>query len=148
VRLRWEQVDLKTATVFVKRLKSSQDGTHLVRGDKLRALRQLRREWPQTPYLFATERGGPMTATTARHIIERGRGVSRGSRSPCTPIGCAMRPGTGRPTRVWIPGQFRMIWATRTGRYHRKPYARSLSRGRPAIQDLRRFHVPPQSTGV
>lgn len=51
--------------------KSSRDGTHPVRGDELRALRQLRREWPQTPYLFATERGGPMTAMTARYLIKR-----------------------------------------------------------------------------
>jgi integrase len=71
VRLRWEQVDLNAATVFIKRVKSSRDGTHPVRGDELRALRQLRREWPQTPYVFATERGGPMTAMTARHIIKR-----------------------------------------------------------------------------
>jgi type 1 fimbriae regulatory protein FimB/type 1 fimbriae regulatory protein FimE len=62
---------LEVATVFIKCIKNSRDGTHPGRGDELRALRQLQREWPQTPYLFATERGRPMTAMTARYLIKR-----------------------------------------------------------------------------
>jgi type 1 fimbriae regulatory protein FimB/type 1 fimbriae regulatory protein FimE len=37
----------------------------------LRALRQLRREWPDSPYLFVSERGGPMTASNVRKLVTR-----------------------------------------------------------------------------
>ena len=45
--------------------------THPIRGPELRALRELRREYPESPYLFVTERGGPMTPATARKLIAR-----------------------------------------------------------------------------
>ena len=35
------------------------------------ALRELRRDYPESPYLFVTERGGPMTPATARKLIAR-----------------------------------------------------------------------------
>ncbi len=34
-------------------------------------MRELRRDYPDTPYLFVTERKGPMTPATARKIIMR-----------------------------------------------------------------------------
>ena len=37
----------------------------------LRALRQLRRDWPDTPYLFVSERGGSMTASNVRKLVAR-----------------------------------------------------------------------------
>ena len=42
-----------------------------LRGPELRALRQLRRDWPDSPYLFATERGGPMTSSNVRKLATR-----------------------------------------------------------------------------
>lgn len=71
VTLRWDQVDLKAGHLHVQRLKNGVPSTHPLRGPELRALRQLRREWPDTPYLFVTERGGPMTASTVRKLIAR-----------------------------------------------------------------------------
>ena len=71
VALRWEQVDLKTGLLHVHRLKNGVPSTHPLRGPELRALRQLRREWPEFPYLFATERGGPMTTSNVRKLIAR-----------------------------------------------------------------------------
>ena len=38
---------------------------------ELRALRQLQRKYPDTNYLFVTERGAVMAAATARGIIQR-----------------------------------------------------------------------------
>jgi hypothetical protein len=35
------------------------------------ARRQLRREWPDSPYLFVSERGGPMTASNVRKLVAR-----------------------------------------------------------------------------
>jgi type 1 fimbriae regulatory protein FimB/type 1 fimbriae regulatory protein FimE len=45
--------------------------THPIRGPELRALRKLRADYPETPYVFVTERKGPMTPATARKLIAR-----------------------------------------------------------------------------
>jgi type 1 fimbriae regulatory protein FimE len=71
VTMRWEQIDLKAGLVHVSRLKNGVASTHPIRGPELRALRELRRDYPETPYLFVTERGGPMTPATARKLIAR-----------------------------------------------------------------------------
>jgi integrase len=71
VTMRWEQIDLKTGLVHVARLKNGVASTHPIRGPELRALRELRRDYPDSPYLFVTERGGPMTPATARKLIAR-----------------------------------------------------------------------------
>ncbi len=71
VALRWDQVDLKRATLHVNRLKNGVDSVHPLRGPELRALRKLKREYPDTPYLFVTERGGPITDHTVRKIVAR-----------------------------------------------------------------------------
>ena len=44
VDLRWEQMDFKTATLHVRRVKQGTPSTHPVLGDELRALRRLQRE--------------------------------------------------------------------------------------------------------
>src|ERR1700734_1450363 len=66
VAMRWEQIDLKAGLVHVARVKNGTPSTHPIRGPELRALRELRREYPESPYLFVTERGGPMTPATVR----------------------------------------------------------------------------------
>lgn len=71
VALRWDQVDLKAGLLHVNRLKNGVQSTHPLRGPELRALRQLRRDWPDSAYLFVSERGGPMTASNVRKLIAR-----------------------------------------------------------------------------
>jgi type 1 fimbriae regulatory protein FimB/type 1 fimbriae regulatory protein FimE len=71
VSMRWDQIDLKAGLVHVARLKNGLASTHPIRGPELRALRELRRDYPETPYLFVTERGGPMTPATVRKLITR-----------------------------------------------------------------------------
>jgi len=71
IALRWEQVDLKQGHLHVHRLKNGTPSTHPIRGPEIRALRRLRRDYPKTPYLFVTERGGPLTASTVRKIVAR-----------------------------------------------------------------------------
>jgi type 1 fimbriae regulatory protein FimB/type 1 fimbriae regulatory protein FimE len=71
VTMRWEQIDLKAGLAHVTRLKRGIPSTHPIRGPELRALRELRRDYPESPYLFVTERGGPMTPATARKLIAR-----------------------------------------------------------------------------
>jgi len=71
VSLRWDQVDLKAGLLHVNRLKNGVPSTHPLRGPELRKLRQLRREYPHSPYLFVSERGGPMTASNIRKMVAR-----------------------------------------------------------------------------
>ncbi len=71
VSLRWDAVDLKQGLLHVSRLKNGVTSTHPVRGPELRALRRLQREYPDTPYLFVTERKGPLTTSAVRKILAR-----------------------------------------------------------------------------
>ena len=71
VSLRWDQVDLEGGTLAVNRLKRGKPSTHPLRGPELRELRQLRRDWPDSPYLFCSERGGPMTTSNVRKMLTR-----------------------------------------------------------------------------
>jgi type 1 fimbriae regulatory protein FimB/type 1 fimbriae regulatory protein FimE len=70
VALRWDQVDFKAGLVHINRLKNGVPSTHPVTGREIRALRRLQREY-EGPYMFATERGGPMTASTVRKLMAR-----------------------------------------------------------------------------
>lgn len=69
--LRWDQLDLEGGFVHVQRLKNGVPSVHPLRGPELRALRKLRREQATSPYLFVTERGGPVTPAGFRKLISR-----------------------------------------------------------------------------
>ena len=71
IALRWDMVDLKQGLMHVSRLKNGVNSTHPLRGPELRALRKLKRDYPDTPYVFVTERKGPLTASAVRKIIAR-----------------------------------------------------------------------------
>jgi integrase len=45
--------------------------THPLNGDEVRALRQLRRDWPEGRQVFVTERGAPFTRSGFAKMIER-----------------------------------------------------------------------------
>ena len=76
VALRWDQIDLKQGLLHVNRLKNGVPSTHPLRGPELRALRQLQRDYPG-PYVFSTERGGPMTTATVRKMVARAGEVAK-----------------------------------------------------------------------
>ena len=69
--LRWDTVDLKQGRMHVSRLKNGVESTHPLRGPELRALRKLQRDYPDSPYLFVTERKGPLTTSTVRKLLAR-----------------------------------------------------------------------------
>ena len=71
VALRWDQIDLKAGTLHVNRLKNGSPSVHPLRGPELRALRRLRRDYQASPYVFVTERGGPMTDSNVRKMVAR-----------------------------------------------------------------------------
>jgi len=72
VALKWDQVDLKTGLLHVRRAKNGTPSTHPMQGDELRSLRQLAREWPDNGgFVLVSERGGPMSADGVRKLITR-----------------------------------------------------------------------------
>ena len=70
IALRWDMVDLKQGRIHVTRLKGGSDSVHPLRGPELRALRRLLRDY-DSPYVFCSERGGPLTASSVRKIVAR-----------------------------------------------------------------------------
>lgn len=69
--LRWDQVELEQGRLHVTRLKHGSDSVHPLRGPELRALRRLLRDSPTTPYVFVSERGGPLQSPAFRKIVAR-----------------------------------------------------------------------------
>ena len=77
VGLRREQVDLQQGLLHVHRRKSGLASTHPLRGPELRALRKVLRDYPETAYVFVSERRAPMTAATFRKLLARAGDVAR-----------------------------------------------------------------------
>lgn len=71
VDLKWDQVDFKAGSIHINRLKNGKPATHYLEGDELRALRRLRREYAKSPFIFVTERGGPLTRSTVNKLVAR-----------------------------------------------------------------------------
>ncbi len=87
VALKWSQVDLSGGYIEIRRVNTStplgidtersrnvkhgHDSTHPLRAPELRALRQIQRDYPETQYVFVSERKAPLSTRTIRHIIAR-----------------------------------------------------------------------------
>jgi type 1 fimbriae regulatory protein FimB/type 1 fimbriae regulatory protein FimE len=72
VDLRWEQVDFRTGTLHVRRVKQGTPSTHPVLGDELRALRRLQREQgPRSSFVFTSERVAPFSTAGFARLVER-----------------------------------------------------------------------------
>src|SRR5262245_58496284 len=71
VDLRWDQIDFSAATLHVRRVKAGTPSTHPIRGDEMRALRQLQREQTPSPFVFTSERGAPFSPAGFARLVER-----------------------------------------------------------------------------
>ena len=70
--LELSQVELgRSASLHVRRVKNGKPSVHPLRGDEIRALRELRRQFPDSAFVFATERGGPFTTDAVNRLIKR-----------------------------------------------------------------------------
>jgi type 1 fimbriae regulatory protein FimB/type 1 fimbriae regulatory protein FimE len=79
VSLKWEQVDLDAATMFIYRNKHGRDATHPIPGSELRDLRRLKREGAGE-YLFPSRLGSPMSPRAFAQMLEKtakGAGLPR-----------------------------------------------------------------------
>jgi integrase len=71
VDLRWDQVDFKTATLHVRRVKQGTPSTHPILGDELRALRRLKREQDKSAFVFTSERAASFGTAGFARMVER-----------------------------------------------------------------------------
>ena len=76
VDLRWEQVDFKTATLHIRRAKNGTPATHPLSGREMRELRRHQRESAQSPFVFVSERGAPLSAPGFSRMVERAATVA------------------------------------------------------------------------
>ena len=84
VGLSWDQIHFEDGTIHVKRVKNGRAATHFLEGDELRQLKRLKRESAVSRFVFCSERGGPLTTRTVRHIVQRA-GVTAGLPFPVHP---------------------------------------------------------------
>jgi len=70
--LEWSQVEFsRSASLHVRRAKNGKPSVHPLCGGEIRAPRELRRQYPDSGYIFATERGGPFTPDAANRLSVR-----------------------------------------------------------------------------
>jgi integrase len=85
--LEWSQVEMgRNPVLHVRRAKNGTPSVHPIRGDELRALRQLQREQDPSAFVFTTERRTPFTPESLNNLI---KALGRKARLPF-PIHCHM----------------------------------------------------------
>ena len=69
--LEWSQVEFgRSASLHVRRAKKGKPAVHPIRGDELRMLTALRKEYPDSAYVFTTERGTPFTTDGINRLVK------------------------------------------------------------------------------
>jgi integrase len=69
--LEWSQVEFgRSAALHVRRAKNGKPSVHPIRGDELRMLTALRKEYPDSAYVFTTERNTPFTPDAINRLIK------------------------------------------------------------------------------
>ena len=84
VALRWDSINLEQGLMHINRLKGGVTSSHPISGVEIRDLRRLKREYGQSPFVFTTERKGPITSSTVRKMIARA-GINAGIDFPIHP---------------------------------------------------------------
>jgi integrase len=69
--LEWSQVEFgRSASLHVRRAKKGKPSVHPIRGAELRMLTTLRKEYPDSGYVFTTERGTPFTPDAINRLVK------------------------------------------------------------------------------
>jgi type 1 fimbriae regulatory protein FimB/type 1 fimbriae regulatory protein FimE len=74
--LKWNQVDFQSAEMHVKRLKGGTGSVQPIKGDELRLLRKVKREY-ESKYVFVSERGAPLSRSAVAAIVRRAGELSK-----------------------------------------------------------------------
>lgn len=68
--LLWSDVELKRERLHVRRLKDGDPGVHRLQKDEVKALRQLRKDYPENRHVFIGERGNRLSVSGIRQIVQ------------------------------------------------------------------------------
>jgi integrase len=72
VALRWDDIDLTTGRLHVRRSKGGETAVHPIGGREMRALRRLQRETAvKSLYVFVSERGAPLGVAGYQRMVAR-----------------------------------------------------------------------------
>ena len=71
INLRWSQLDLDRGSLHVNRSKRGMSSIHPLAGLEIRALRRLKRGQVPSPFVFTTERLGPLTVSNVQKMVFR-----------------------------------------------------------------------------
>ncbi len=71
INLRWQQIDFQRAEIHVNRLKHGDSSVQPLYGLEVRALRRMQREQPDSPFVFCSQRKGPLTERAVHRIMAR-----------------------------------------------------------------------------
>ena len=100
--LQWQQIELSEGSLHVHRVKNGVPSVHPIRGDEMRALRKLRRDYPRDAHVFVSERGGPikrlgeaakMPFPIHRHMLRHACGLKLANDGPTHGL-CSTTSGT------------------------------------------------------
>jgi site-specific recombinase XerD len=69
--MKWDQVHFASGKIYIARLKNGDPSTHYLEGDEMRMLRKLALDYPDSPFLFCSQKGGPISPRAVRDIIAR-----------------------------------------------------------------------------
>jgi integrase len=87
--LEWSQVEFgRNAVLHVRRVKNGTPSVHPLQGDELRALRELQRQFPDSGYVFTSERGGPFHTDAVNLLV---KGIGKRAGLPFCAMPAAMR---------------------------------------------------------
>jgi integrase len=87
VSMKWSQINFERATILINRAKGGEPSKQPLSGEELRALRQLRRDYPDTTFVFVTstkEGLVPLAENGVFKMIQRA-GVAAGLPFPIHP---------------------------------------------------------------
>src|SRR5215475_165634 len=111
--LQWQQIELSEGRLHVHRVKNGIPSVHPMRGDEMRALRKLRRDYPRDAHVFVSERGGPISPIGFHRLIQR-LGEAAKMPFPIHPTCCVMPVGSSSPTMATTRGPCSSTSGTRT----------------------------------
>ena len=77
VALRWDDIELASGRMHVRRAKGGAASVHPISAKESRALRKLQREAPTSPYVFVSERGAPLSVAGYQRMVARAGVVSK-----------------------------------------------------------------------
>jgi len=111
--LQWQQIELSEGRLHVHRVKNGIPSVHPIRGDEMRALRKLRRDYPRDAHVFVSECGGPIAPSVSTASFSASARPPR-CHSRSTPTCCAMPVGSNSRTMAMTPGPCSTTSGTRT----------------------------------